>query len=681
MSQAGDNAAKITLKKKWKGSHFRLEDKIFVVFSFLGVFDDVRKRILQLSASNSDDRLYHPEFLYEAVCLPAYSIGRILSKSAPPPEISVFDSRGSSRRVSRDTLKQREKDEYPKFDALGLLFASEIIVDLFQLFFNMTADCMSALDFTQLLPAYASTKAGKVYLFGSVTRISEFRGLKGVSRSPMGLMETNNMKIAPILKLLPLGYLRVKWDTPSQDPTNSGVFGRPTIPLRDMYSQKFWGKFDPANPNVGNDEHWADGLHFSLKPSQFWRQISTTKIIARNAGTNWHVEWLKVSAAHLNTLDSYFNFMVYSEQIWGSVQEAMDKMKKAAPGSPQSSVQQEEGKEDGGGKMPAVPRKTQNSQKQGQSLISNMNPRGPPADLATNPATTAAAARAKATAEAAQALVANAAAKVSAATRATEQGLPPVPGFASHVPTAPGAFRTTAIAPAPAAPAPGPPGPPAPTHAPVDAPATAAPDSATGPAPATAPAALAASAAHATSPAPATAPAASARTNLGNAESHHFPTEINAVMNEDAVSQLLDAQNSTFSQLEQDPVITGGSKAAARKARVNAIPDTKKQAKHRSLQTGRRVGQDSQRTIMSLAVRVRKSHDPKKRRLGATLRLRRRKLVARKVQVELCQLHPKVLAQTKIPIGLLYRVQPRKVMCLRLQQEPNRLRLLKPLGG
>ena len=549
MSMTGDNYAKDSLKKPWD-SKFQLEDKISVVFSLFGVFDDVRKRIMQLSASESDDRLYLPEFLYESVVLPAYSIGRILSKTAPPPPIDDTDHRNPGRKVSAKTLKERKKAVHPKYDALGLLFASEMIVDFFQLFFNMTAGDINALDISKVIPDGLYNQSSKTYQFGAVTRISKFRGIKAIARLSMELAVVKNDKLSPILKMLPLAYLRVQWDKPTQKQQQSRMFGRPFVAFNACYDQAYWGDTVPEQPLVGRD-HWANNLHFTLKPSQFWKEITTKQAITKNAGTDLHKAWLKVNAAHRDTLDIYCDFdKTYLPVIWGQVQEAIANNKKANPSSPPSSVQQAGNSDNDDAKMPPVPRK-KGPKKGTQSLTSGMKAPPPAAAPASAPATSAAAA-AVAAAAATPASIANqkvaaataaaaAAAAAHAAARAPARG-PTAPGVAAPAPAslaaaaAAAANRSAARASSRGAPAPGVASPaPAPTPAPAPAPA---------PAPQVLP--------HANAPVAAPAPGVS----------HSFPQEITQEPNEEDVSELLDERTSIFSQLEQDAVLKTGSNQA-----------------------------------------------------------------------------------------------------------------------
>ena len=76
-----------------------LQDKILAVFTFLGVFDDVRHRVIEESSGQSLDSMYHPEFLFESVVIPCFNIGQVLAKANPivPSPFNKKTGRGSWR--------------------------------------------------------------------------------------------------------------------------------------------------------------------------------------------------------------------------------------------------------------------------------------------------------------------------------------------------------------------------------------------------------------------------------------------------------------------------------------------------------------------------------------------------------------------------------------------------------
>ena len=100
ISNHGNNKAKDGILRSYD-SRFAFQDKILVVFSFLGVFDDVRQRIIEETSGKSVDWLYEPGFLFESVLVPAFNIGRVLSKANPIAPRTT--KKGQNRRTSESS--------------------------------------------------------------------------------------------------------------------------------------------------------------------------------------------------------------------------------------------------------------------------------------------------------------------------------------------------------------------------------------------------------------------------------------------------------------------------------------------------------------------------------------------------------------------------------------------------
>ena len=130
MSDASDQKAKSDLKDYL--NDFLYPELAIYVYSYLGVFDDIRPRIMALIAGDSPDWLYEPKFLHESVIVPCFSIGKILAKKHPIVMPEPIEGKAPR------TLARERKEAETKYSAIGLLLSYEFVEDYFKNMKTMT---------------------------------------------------------------------------------------------------------------------------------------------------------------------------------------------------------------------------------------------------------------------------------------------------------------------------------------------------------------------------------------------------------------------------------------------------------------------------------------------------------------------------------------------------------------
>ena len=216
---------------------FNYPELAVYVFSYLGVFDDVRLQILGLIAGQSEDWLYELTFLHESVIVPCYAIGKILAKKHPIVMPEPIDGK---KPPNLDRLR-READH--KYTILGFLLSFEMVVDYFKIMQEMTKAELNKIDLHCIFPLKSFQEDGNIFV-GNHTRFTgtSVSSASIRSRSPMVFEVKDYNKLSPVFKVLPHVYLRTKYEALTAAAASEGDFARPCVNLNTMFDQGFWGK-------------------------------------------------------------------------------------------------------------------------------------------------------------------------------------------------------------------------------------------------------------------------------------------------------------------------------------------------------------------------------------------------------------------------------------------------------
>ena len=275
MSNATDSKARSDVTRQL--NKFKYPELAIYVFSYLGVFDDIRRRILALIAGESADWLYGPAFLHGSVIVPCFSIGKILAKKHKVEMPQPIEGK------KPETLdKERRKAEH-KYNTLGFLLSYEMVVDYFKIMQTMTQEEVNKINLRSIFPGHSFEDDGNI-LLGEHTKFSGSRIEKAsiVARSRMVFEVTDANKLSPVFKLLPHAYLRTKYEVSADAAASKEDFARPSVSLSTMFDQAFWGNFKqfPSFPSVGPS--WVT-VPKALLPSFWWDSIvDPSDLISRN---------------------------------------------------------------------------------------------------------------------------------------------------------------------------------------------------------------------------------------------------------------------------------------------------------------------------------------------------------------------------------------------------------------
>ena len=276
---------------------FNYPELAIYVYSYLGVFDDIRPQIIALIDGPSGDWLYSPKFLHESVIVPCYSIGKILAKKRPlvlPKPVGA----------SASSFNRERKKAETKYSAIGFLLSFEMVVDYFKIMKSMTQAEINKINLHSIFPGGSFRNNNDKIFLGAHTRFSgvNLAAAKVVARSAMHFSFSEEDKLSPVLKVLPHAYLRTKYEVPEDAPPSKEYFARPSVSLSDMFDQSFWGpayKFHPHFPSTG--PKWVD-VPKALLPSFWWNSIIDSSDLVRQNMSDLCYDCLLVSANY-----SYFD--------------------------------------------------------------------------------------------------------------------------------------------------------------------------------------------------------------------------------------------------------------------------------------------------------------------------------------------------------------------------------------
>ena len=315
------------------GSKFNWIDMTLLVFSFLGVFDDIRQQVVEKANGDAEDWIYNPEFLYSSVVLPAFSIGRVLAKKTPIFP-GLTDAEVNTLKMTAITAEDKKKRELAQKKArktylwpnmLGLLLAVSMAEDILEVLANLSPAWIDEIQLYKVIPA--DYLKGDHYFFGPITRLATANYVISASkRSGMTFKLGGRQRtLSAVLKMLPLAYLGVSLDKAAKLTEDEHEFCRSSFTLKQMYPQSYWNYYTKRGTPLLNKRDLGMWLQNSdaLYPSNHWEAITTSDIIVRNCGYDMlKVAFLKLSAAHNSNLFMYVDFD-------GQLQHIMDIVTKA----------------------------------------------------------------------------------------------------------------------------------------------------------------------------------------------------------------------------------------------------------------------------------------------------------------------------------------------------------------
>ena len=321
------------LRRFKDGSKFNWIDMTLLVFSFLGVFDDIRQQVLEKASGDAEDWVYNPEFLYSSVVLPAFSIGRVLAKKTPifpglkDDEVITLKMTAitDADKKKRELAQKKARKTYLWPNMLGLLFSVSIAEDILAILADMSPAKIDKIELYKVIPA--DYLKGDHYFFGPITRLATGNYVMSASeRTGMTFKLGGRQRtLSAVLKMLPLAYLGVSLDKAAKLNEADEEFCRPAYTLKQMYPQSYWEYYTKrAAPLLTKRDHamWFQNSD-ALYPSNHWEAITTSDIIVRNCGYDMlKVAFLKLSAAHNSDLFMYVDFD-------GQLQHIMDIVTKA----------------------------------------------------------------------------------------------------------------------------------------------------------------------------------------------------------------------------------------------------------------------------------------------------------------------------------------------------------------
>ena len=245
-------------------------DYAMCTFCFLGIFDDVREDIRSKLGNNSNQRVYNPQFIHTAVIIPCFSMGIIISRQKPFSKDVL--NRMSEKKSSWTKMAKNFKRQY---NALGLVFAAKLVVEFFDLFKFMTPEDMTNVDLQSILnPKFFRENDDKLYVAQHSMISTNGDDVVEKDRSQLQLKVYDDDKISPIIQLLPLKLIQLKFDRPAVGKVEEESFGRSIHPISDLYLQAFWSVPGKSAPGL---EGQSVIIPRAFKPSHWWKQITNSE--------------------------------------------------------------------------------------------------------------------------------------------------------------------------------------------------------------------------------------------------------------------------------------------------------------------------------------------------------------------------------------------------------------------
>ena len=322
MTNAYEQKEKHKISLKLNG--FRFVDVHVYVSTYLGIFDDFRSQIKGLIGGNSADWMYSPKWLHESVLVPCFSIGCILAKKYPA-KVPYFVNGIKSK-----SWRSAKANIQTKYNTIAFLISYEMVLEYFKLMQKMKQDEINKIHLEGIFKNRYITRNGHVHLAKySKLNFRSYAKYTVTKRSPMYFARLDHDKLSPILKSLPLAYLKVPmYDKSGLEYGWGESFASSSETLQGLYDYKaFWDNAYEDFRNLNIDGNWLT-LPKALRPSNFYFPIfHGVSLLEHNIFMERDV--LKLSA-------HYSSFDIHQENVNEVLDELLRIAKEVVPAEPES---------------------------------------------------------------------------------------------------------------------------------------------------------------------------------------------------------------------------------------------------------------------------------------------------------------------------------------------------------
>ena len=287
------------LKRVWSYNLHFLDHSI-AIFSFIGLFDDIRREIKPLLNTKSPDWLYHVKFLHLSVAIPCFTMGLLLARKMPFTKATNEQTTEIFRNIRARIIRN--------YECLGLVFASKIVVDFFQLLKDMTEEKLSNIDIRTIVPNRFFSHSGDLVLakYGSLYYQKDKFVMKKGAGVEMDLDAKDNL--SPVLRLLPLLLIDIPFLASKLGPEEKETFGKPKVPLKEWFSYKEFFQEQHLlrlNSKSLGSEAVID-ITDAVKVTKHWDTLSSQQMFPDDF--NMELALLKISSLYTQANVFYFHF-------------------------------------------------------------------------------------------------------------------------------------------------------------------------------------------------------------------------------------------------------------------------------------------------------------------------------------------------------------------------------------